>query len=73
MERPRHVFQVYIRTTPERLWQAITDPAFTKRYFFQTRVDTTLGARRASSSTGRTTAAWQSRARCSRSSRRDDW
>jgi uncharacterized protein YndB with AHSA1/START domain/DNA-binding transcriptional ArsR family regulator len=41
MERPRHVFQVYIRTTPERLWQAITDPAFTERYFFQTRVETT--------------------------------
>src|SRR5215207_10598202 len=41
MARPRHVFQVYIRTTPEQLWQAITDPAFTERYFFQTRVDTT--------------------------------
>jgi uncharacterized protein YndB with AHSA1/START domain/DNA-binding transcriptional ArsR family regulator len=39
MERPRHVFQVFIRTTPERLWQAITDPAFTQRFFFQTRVD----------------------------------
>lgn len=25
MERPRHTFQVYIRTTPERLWQAITE------------------------------------------------
>ena len=39
MDRPRHVFQVYIRTTPERLWQAITDPGFTERYFFQTRVE----------------------------------
>ena len=39
MDRPRHVFQVYIRTTPERLWQAITDPSFTQRFFFQTRVD----------------------------------
>jgi uncharacterized protein YndB with AHSA1/START domain len=39
MDRPRHVYQVFIRTTPERLWQAITDPAFTERYFFQTRVD----------------------------------
>ena len=38
MDRPRHVFQIYIRTTPERLWQAITDPAFTERYFFHTRV-----------------------------------
>jgi uncharacterized protein YndB with AHSA1/START domain/DNA-binding transcriptional ArsR family regulator len=40
MDRPRHVFQVYIRTTPEQLWDAITDPAFTRRYFFDTRVDT---------------------------------
>jgi len=39
MDRPRHVFQVYIRTTPERLWQAITDPTFSTRYFFQTKVD----------------------------------
>jgi len=36
---PRHVFQVYIRTSPEQLWQAITDPAFTERYFFRTQVD----------------------------------
>src|SRR5919197_788915 len=39
MDRPRHVFQVYIRTSPDQLWQAITDPAFTQRFFFQTTVD----------------------------------
>jgi uncharacterized protein YndB with AHSA1/START domain/DNA-binding transcriptional ArsR family regulator len=39
MERPRHVYQVYIRTAPEQLWQAITDPAFTDRFFHQTRID----------------------------------
>jgi uncharacterized protein YndB with AHSA1/START domain/DNA-binding transcriptional ArsR family regulator len=39
MERPRHVFQVYIRTTPEQLWQAITDPEFTARYFHRSRVE----------------------------------
>src|SRR5205807_7166458 len=33
LDRPRHVFQVYIRTTPEQLWQAITDSTFTRRYF----------------------------------------
>ena len=38
MDRPRHVFQVYIRTTPDRLWQAITDPSFTQRYFHGSRV-----------------------------------
>jgi len=41
MDRPRHVFQVYIRTTPELLWQAITDPDFTSRYFHQSRVTST--------------------------------
>jgi uncharacterized protein YndB with AHSA1/START domain/DNA-binding transcriptional ArsR family regulator len=39
MDRPRHVFQVYIRTTPEQLWQAITDPSFTQRYFRRSRVE----------------------------------
>src|SRR6266542_1765237 len=39
MDRPRHVFQVYIRTTPEQLWRAITEPGFTRRYFHQSRVD----------------------------------
>jgi len=39
INRPRHVFQVYIRTTPERLWQAITDPDLTRQYLHRTRVD----------------------------------
>src|SRR5690349_19352453 len=38
MDQPRHVFQVYIRTTPEQLWQAITDPQFTSRYFHKSLV-----------------------------------
>jgi uncharacterized protein YndB with AHSA1/START domain len=33
MERPSFVYTTYIRTTPERLWQALTDPAFTQRYW----------------------------------------
>jgi uncharacterized protein YndB with AHSA1/START domain/DNA-binding transcriptional ArsR family regulator len=28
------VFEIYIRTTPERLWQAITDPAIRAKYHF---------------------------------------
>src|SRR5947207_12721707 len=40
MDRPRHVFQVYIRTRPEQLWQAITDPDFTRKFFFETRLQT---------------------------------
>ncbi|GAB4584252.1 ArsR/SmtB family transcription factor [Nocardia sp. IFM 10818] len=27
------VYTTYIKTTPEKLWQALTDPAFTKRYW----------------------------------------
>src|SRR5579875_1809966 len=27
------VYTTYIRTTPEQLWQALTDPAFTRRYW----------------------------------------
>jgi uncharacterized protein YndB with AHSA1/START domain len=30
----RHVFQTYIRTTPERLWSAIVEPKQTARWFF---------------------------------------
>ena len=32
-DEPRFVYTTYIRTTPERLWQALTDPAFTERYW----------------------------------------
>ncbi len=28
------VFEIYIKTTPERLWEAITDPAIRARYTF---------------------------------------
>ncbi len=33
MTAPEFVYTTYIRTTPERLWQALTDPAFTQRYW----------------------------------------
>ncbi len=33
------VFEVYIKTTPERLWQAITDPEQRAKYSFGVRVD----------------------------------
>lgn len=29
-----HVYEVYIRTTPEKLWDALTNPATTKQYLF---------------------------------------
>jgi uncharacterized protein YndB with AHSA1/START domain/DNA-binding transcriptional ArsR family regulator len=33
MTNPEFVYTTYINTTPERLWQALTDPAFTRRYW----------------------------------------
>src|SRR4051794_13433721 len=33
VDRPSFVYTTYIKTTPERLWQALTDPAFTERYW----------------------------------------
>lgn len=33
MSKPTFVYTTYIRTTPQQLWQAITDPAFTGRYW----------------------------------------
>jgi len=35
---PRHVYEIFIRTTPERLWRPITDPADTRQYYFGTEV-----------------------------------
>jgi uncharacterized protein YndB with AHSA1/START domain/DNA-binding transcriptional ArsR family regulator len=41
------VFEIYIRTTPERLWEAITDPEIRSKYNFGASVqsDWTVGAR----------------------------
>ena len=33
------VFEIYIKTTPERLWQAITDPEMRRKYNFGVAVD----------------------------------
>ena len=31
--RPEFVYTTYIRTTPEQLWRALTEPEFTRRYW----------------------------------------
>jgi uncharacterized protein YndB with AHSA1/START domain len=36
MDNPSFVYTTYIQTTPERLWQALTEPAFTERYWATT-------------------------------------
>lgn len=33
MVKPEFVYVTYIRTTPERLWQALTEPEFTMAYW----------------------------------------
>jgi uncharacterized protein YndB with AHSA1/START domain/DNA-binding transcriptional ArsR family regulator len=33
VDKPTFVYTTYIRTTPELLWQALTEPAFTERYW----------------------------------------
>jgi uncharacterized protein YndB with AHSA1/START domain len=33
MANSRFVYVTYIRTTPEKLWQALTDPEFTRQYW----------------------------------------
>ena len=64
------VFEIYIRTTPERLWEAITDPAIRAKYHFGAGVesDWTPGSRYALSTPAPT--ARSPKARTSSSSRR---
>lgn len=38
-EKPTHVFEIFIRTTPERLWDALTNGEITPQYYFGTRVE----------------------------------
>ena len=36
MNKSQFVYVAYIRTTPEKLWQALTDPEFTKQFWVET-------------------------------------
>jgi uncharacterized protein YndB with AHSA1/START domain/DNA-binding transcriptional ArsR family regulator len=44
---PRYVFTTFIRSTPERIWQALTDSDFTVRYYYNSTVhsDWAVGSR----------------------------
>ena len=42
--RPRQVYQVFIKVPPERVWEAITTPAFTARYYYGCTLKTDLKA-----------------------------
>ncbi len=39
MSKPEFVYVTYIATTPERLWDALTRGEFTKKYWFQRRIE----------------------------------
>jgi uncharacterized protein YndB with AHSA1/START domain len=38
MSKPEFVYVTYIETTPDKLWQALTDGDFTERYWFGARL-----------------------------------
>ncbi len=65
------VFEIYIKTTPERLWEAITDPEIRSKYNFGAGVisDWTPGSRFEMGVPSAPDACW-ARARTSRSTRR---
>ena len=41
-EQATQVYAVFIRATPEQVWDAITKPEFTSRYFFGSKIDSTF-------------------------------
>ncbi len=43
--RTTQVYQVFIRATPEQVWDAITKPEFTQQYFHGVRIDVRDGRR----------------------------
>ena len=42
---PAQVYHVFIKVSPERIWEAITKPEFTEQYFYGARIETKDGRR----------------------------
>ncbi len=40
--KPHQVYQIFIKASPEQIWDAITKPEFTARYFYGTLVESSL-------------------------------
>jgi uncharacterized protein YndB with AHSA1/START domain len=38
-ESPKHVYEVYIRATPEEVWRALTDSELTTQYYYDNTVE----------------------------------
>ncbi|HEY3792916.1 MAG TPA: SRPBCC family protein [Bradyrhizobium sp.] len=57
MRKPEFIYVIYIETTPEKLWEALTNAEFTKRYWFGTELtsDWKVGSRYALVMDGTTT------------------
>ena len=64
------VFEIYIKTTPERLWEAITDPDLREVYSFGVRTETDYAPGSTYESFHPSMESPSSRARTSRSTRR---
>src|SRR5256885_4574595 len=41
-EQTTQVYSVFIRATPEQVWDGITKPEFTRKYFFDSAIESTL-------------------------------
>ncbi len=72
MALPHRLYVTYVRTTPGALWQALSDPERTQRYFFAPRCDPPLSRVLPSPTTTQMARLWWP-ARCSRSSRSGGW
>ena len=46
------IYQVFIKATPEAIWEAITNPEFTTKYFYGARIEVTPDWRRTYSPDG---------------------
>ena len=44
MAAGRHIYEVYIKAAPDRVWQAIVDPDFMRQYFHNTWYESPLVA-----------------------------
>ena len=38
-DKPSHVYVVYIKATPERIWDALTQSEFTQQYYYASTVE----------------------------------
>jgi uncharacterized protein YndB with AHSA1/START domain/DNA-binding transcriptional ArsR family regulator len=39
MHKPTHVFEIFIQTTPEHLWEALTESDFTTQYYYASKIE----------------------------------